>query len=57
MLHARQDLAFGCSIALQFIGYDPTLSQKLFESRKLSEKRKYSHTAWLIISGGKRNPL
>src|SRR5258708_17860554 len=26
-------------------------------SRKLSEKRKYSHTAWLIISEGKRNPL
>ena len=26
-------------------------------SRKLSEKRKYSHTAWLIISAGKQNPL
>ena len=26
-------------------------------SRKLSEKRKYSHTAWLIISDGKRKPL
>jgi hypothetical protein len=29
----------------------------LLPDRKLSEKRKYNHTAWVMISGGKRKPL
>jgi hypothetical protein len=47
---------FGTPLSHGFVGDDnPTLGQKLFDrSAQLSEERKYSQTAWPIISGGKR---
>jgi hypothetical protein len=35
---------------------DAARGQHLLDMRKLSGKRKYSQTAWLITSGGKREP-
>ena len=47
---------FQAPLTHRFIGrHDPALCVvRSSTSRKLSEKRKYNHTAWLIISGGKR---
>ena len=60
----RSSLAYVCPNAQTplshgFIAHDnsPLCVVRSSTSRKLSEKRKYSQTAWLMISVGKRWPL
>src|SRR5260370_37033622 len=40
-----------------YVTTTPRWARSSSTSRKLREKRKYNHTVWLIISGGKRKPL